>query len=57
VIIADTRSSVAVADSAAAAGCAFDFDVDSGLTLAQRALSVGVAPTPLISARQRLENY
>ncbi|HEV7610792.1 MAG TPA: hypothetical protein VGO37_02835 [Steroidobacteraceae bacterium] len=41
------------ADAAAAVGCAFDrdFAVDFDLTLAQRALLVGVAPTPLISAR------
>jgi hypothetical protein len=49
VIIADTRSSVVVAKLAPAAGCAFDVDFD--LSLAQRALSVGVAPTLLMSAR------
>jgi hypothetical protein len=51
VIIADTRSSMVAADSAAAVGCAFDFAVDFDPTLAQRALSVGVASTPLMSAR------
>jgi hypothetical protein len=55
VTIADTRSSMVAADSAAAVGCAFDFDFDfdfdSGPMLAQRALSDGVASTPLTSAR------
>jgi hypothetical protein len=51
VIIADTRSSMVAADSAAAVGCAFDFEFDSGPMLAQRALSGGVASTPLMSAR------
>jgi len=49
VINADTRSSMVAADAAAAIGCAFDFD--SGPMLAQRALSGGVAATPLMSAR------
>jgi hypothetical protein len=51
VVIADTRGSPAAADEAAAAGCVFDFDFDVNLMLAQRAPSVGVAPTPSISAR------
>jgi hypothetical protein len=42
VIIADTRSSLVAAGSAAAFGCAFEFDADVDL---------------LILARQRLENF
>jgi hypothetical protein len=49
VIIADTRSSMVVAESAAAIGCAFDFDFDSCPDSGQ--LSGGVASTPLNSAR------
>jgi hypothetical protein len=49
VIIDDMRSRVVAAVNAAASGCAFDFDFD--LTLAQRALSAGTAPAPLMSAR------
>jgi hypothetical protein len=37
VIIADTRSSMVAAGSAAAVGCAFDFDVDFDFLPAQRA--------------------
>jgi hypothetical protein len=48
---ADVRSSMVVATAAATIGCAFDFDVDSDLLPAQRAPWVGVAATPLISAR------
>jgi hypothetical protein len=59
VIIADTRSSMVAADSAAAVGCAFDFDFDVDVDfhpmLAQRALSGGVASTPLDVARSAWE--
>jgi hypothetical protein len=53
VIIADTRGSTAAENFSAAVGCVFDFDfdIDSGPMLAQRALSGGVASTPLMSAR------
>jgi hypothetical protein len=53
VIIADTRRSTVAADSAAAVACAFDFDAYSDFSpmLAQRALSDGVASTPLDVAR------
>jgi len=53
VTTADMRGPAAVVDGTTAAGCAFDFefDVDVGFLLAQRAFSVGVASTPLISAR------
>jgi hypothetical protein len=51
VIIADTRSSMVAAGSAAAVGCAFDFDFDLHFLLAQRAPSGGVVATPLNSAR------
>jgi len=50
VIIVDMRSSMAAVNFTAAIGCAFDFEVDSGPMLAQRALSGGVASTPLMSA-------
>jgi hypothetical protein len=53
VIIADTRSSMVAADSAAAIVCAFDFDFSP--MLAQRALSDGVASTPLETARSAWE--
>jgi hypothetical protein len=57
VIIADTRRSMAAAESAAAVACAFDFDVDVDFhpMLAQRALSGGVASTPLDVARSAWE--
>jgi hypothetical protein len=51
VIIVDTRSSMVAAKFAAAIGCVFDVEVDIGPMLAQRALSSGVASTPLNSAR------
>jgi hypothetical protein len=51
VIIADMRGSEVAAKFAAAFGCAFDFVVDIDPMLAQRALSSGVASTPLNSAR------
>jgi len=53
VIIADTRSSMVAADSAAAVVCAFD--VDFYPMLAQRALSGGVASTPLDVAQSAWE--
>jgi len=55
VIIADTRSSMVAAESAAAVACAFDVDVDFSPMLAQRALSDGVASTPLEVARSAWE--
>jgi hypothetical protein len=51
VIIADTRGSMVAGKLPAVIGCVFDFDDDSGPMLAQRALSDGVASTPLSSAR------
>jgi hypothetical protein len=51
VIIADTRSSMVAADSAAAVGCAFDFDVDFDFCSRSEQLSGGVASTPFNSAR------
>jgi hypothetical protein len=57
VIIADTRSSMVAAGSAAAVGCASDFDVDFYPMLAQRALSGGVASTPLDVARSAWERW
>jgi hypothetical protein len=49
VIIADTRSSMVAADSAAAIVCAFD--VDSDFCSRSEQLSGGVASTPFNSAR------
>jgi hypothetical protein len=43
VIIADTRSSMVAAGSAAAVGCAFDFDVDFDRGSRSEQLSGGVA--------------
>jgi hypothetical protein len=56
VIIADTRSSMVAADSAAAIVCAFDFGVDFYPMLAQRALFNGAPGAPLNSARSAWEN-
>jgi hypothetical protein len=55
VIIADMRSSMVAAETAAAVACAFDVDVDFHSMLAQRALSGGVASTPLDVARSARE--
>jgi hypothetical protein len=55
VIIADTRSSMVAAESAATIGCAFDFDVDFYPMLAQRALLDGAPGAPLNSARSAWE--
>jgi hypothetical protein len=49
VIIADTRSSMAAAQSAAAVGCAFDFEIDT--CSPSEHMSGGVEATPLNSAR------
>jgi hypothetical protein len=51
VIIADTRSPMVVANFAAAAGCAFDFDLISDFCSRSGQLSDGVAATPLNVAR------
>jgi hypothetical protein len=51
VIIADTRSSMVAAGSAAAVGCAFDVDVDLDICSRSEHLSGGVASTPFNSAR------
>jgi len=60
VIIADTRSSMVSADSAAAVACAFDVDVDVDFDFdycsRSEQLSGGVASTPLNLARKRLGN-
>jgi len=55
VIIADTRSSMVAADSAAAVACAFDVDVDFDYCSRSEQLSGGVASTPLNVARKRLD--
>jgi hypothetical protein len=51
------RSSMVAAGTAAAIGCVFDVDVDFDFhpVLAQRALSGGVASTPLDVARSAWE--
>jgi hypothetical protein len=55
VIIADTRSSVVAADSAAAIVCAFDVDLDFDFLLAQRA-TIRRGRLGLVNvARKRLE--
>jgi hypothetical protein len=52
VIIADMRSSMVAAETAAAIACAHDFGLDSCSRREQ--LSGGVASTPLNVARKRL---
>jgi hypothetical protein len=54
VIIADMRSSMAVADSAAAVGCAFDLDLDFDFLLAQRAIIRRSRLGPVKFGAQRL---
>jgi hypothetical protein len=54
VIIADTRSSMVAADSAAAIVCAFDVDLTVDDCSRSEQLSGGVASTPLNPARKRL---
>jgi hypothetical protein len=53
VIIADTRSSMAAGNFAAAVGCVFDVDFDYCSRSGQQ--SDGVASTPLNVARKRLD--
>jgi hypothetical protein len=55
VIIADMRSSMVAAGSAAAVGCVVDVDVDIGSSQVLRAESNGVAATPLDVARSAWE--
>jgi hypothetical protein len=50
VIIADMRSSMVAADSAAAVGCVFDFDVYVDISGAARRI-YGVAATPSDTVR------
>ena len=54
-IIADKRSAGVVANVAATVACAFDIDFIFHPMLAQRALSDGVASTPLDVARSAWE--
>jgi hypothetical protein len=51
------RSSMVAAELAAAVGCAFDFDVDFNLLLAQRTLLDWASGAPLNSARGGWEEY
>jgi len=55
VIIADMRSSMVAAGTAAAIGCVFDFDAYSDYCSRSEQLSDGVASTPLNVARERLD--
>jgi hypothetical protein len=55
VIIADTRSSMAAADSAAAIGCVFDFGVDSDFCSHGGQMSDEAAAASFNSARERLD--